>query len=161
MSNLLFPTDHTPDEWRKLENDCYRRSAESFERCDTDGFLSQGASDAMARAYRLCAELAKNGGRSEFVGLGRLNSDGSATLTDARYVRTRYGYSWVLDTKNGTVWFRESEAKNPTKRRATDARKGYVLVRYESEAVVFTGWNPEVAPKRDAERVLIGEAYDD
>jgi hypothetical protein len=44
-------------------------AADSFERSDTDGFLSQWASDLSARKHLLAAEIAEAGGQHEFPGL--------------------------------------------------------------------------------------------
>lgn len=46
-----------------------QRAADSFERSDTDGFLSQWASGLTAQLERLKADLADEGGRTEFAGL--------------------------------------------------------------------------------------------
>lgn len=41
----------------------------SFQRCDTDGFLSQWASGLTAREKRLQADIVEAGGKAEFTGL--------------------------------------------------------------------------------------------
>lgn len=55
-------SDHTAAEYTAMAEDCIRREQESWERSDTDGFLSQWASNSMARTYRTLARLAANGG---------------------------------------------------------------------------------------------------
>lgn len=47
--------------------DCLRREEESFDRCDTDGFLSQWANSISATEYRKQAEILRNGGYSRFL----------------------------------------------------------------------------------------------
>ena len=42
---------------------------DSFDRCDTDGFLSQWASGICAQKARLAAQIAENGGMAEFPAL--------------------------------------------------------------------------------------------
>jgi hypothetical protein len=44
-------------------------AAASFERSDTDGFLSQWASGITAQEHRLAADLLEEGGKSNFAGL--------------------------------------------------------------------------------------------
>jgi len=51
-----------------------QRAYDSFERCDTDGFMSQWASGITASLKRLEADLVEAGGTSEFRGL--FNEDG-------------------------------------------------------------------------------------
>lgn len=46
-----------------------QRSEDSFERCDTDGFLSQWASDMTARLYEEQARIVEQGGKAMFKGL--------------------------------------------------------------------------------------------
>src|SRR5688572_6000895 len=44
----------TADQWRAEAKDCRKAREDSWERSDTDGFLSQAASQAMAGEYELC-----------------------------------------------------------------------------------------------------------
>ncbi len=46
-----------------------RSAEESFERCNTDGFLSQYCSGLSARLHEARAEIARNGGQDQFVAL--------------------------------------------------------------------------------------------
>jgi hypothetical protein len=68
-----------------------RRKEESFRRSDTDGFVSQWASQMTADKYELEADLLETDGLSPFRAL----FDGDRRL-DARLVRTRYGTTWRL-----------------------------------------------------------------
>ena len=156
MPSVWFPTDHTPEEWREMQRERYRRSAESFERCDTDGFLSQGAAEAMARLFGLCAEIAENGGKFTFEGV----ADAEMNLLDAELCMTRYGYAWRIERDGNVEWFNESQAKDPERRKAANLRKGFVMVQFECKAVVISaGFNGGyAAPKHGAERTIIGES---
>jgi hypothetical protein len=71
--------------------ECERRRQESFDRCDTDGFMSQAASSAMADVYRAKARIAQQNGRDQFNGL----YDGSRRVA-ARIVEGQFGASWLL-----------------------------------------------------------------
>lgn len=77
----------TADEYREMARGSRRSSEESFERCDTDGFLSQWASDQMAVKYDALARLAENGGRAYF----RVYLDETGAPVPARAIRTKYG----------------------------------------------------------------------
>ena len=101
-------------------------AADSFDRSDTDGFVSQWASTTQARLYRVQADLAEAGNVHEFPAL--FTTDGE--LVAAKRIETRYGYAWGLlpsDDPRGrfTGWFNPSKAQDPAKRQAADARKGY------------------------------------
>jgi hypothetical protein len=54
---------------RQKADECERRKAESWERSDTDGFLSQWASGLSANLYRRQADIEEAGGLDEFWGL--------------------------------------------------------------------------------------------
>lgn len=61
--------DMTAEELRAEADRCQQSAAESFERCDTDGFLSQWASGITARQYNMQARIAEAGGTARFAGL--------------------------------------------------------------------------------------------
>lgn len=103
---------------------------ESYERSDTDGFLSQWASGITASELLLKADLIESGGSYERDVLFDL--EGNVVL--AKEIETRYGWSWMIldpDNPRGSAigWFNESKAKNPERKRAADARKGYYVGR--------------------------------
>jgi hypothetical protein len=153
MSNRpTFPADHTPAEWREMATKARQQSADSFQRCDTDGFLSQWASDQMATRYDRLADIAANGGKSDFQAL----TDLEGNLMDARYIETRYGWSWAITTQGGTVWFNESQARNGARRRAAHERKGYRIVTVRCPAVM---WNDgRVTPDQNSDDIhIVGE----
>lgn len=59
----------TADEHRAAASELDRKAAESFERSDTDGFLSQWALGIGAQEHRLAADIAERGGTWTFRGL--------------------------------------------------------------------------------------------
>lgn len=69
LSNHPSPTTEQLALIAKLEaeaNDCVDRAERSFERCDTDGFLSQWANNITADLNRKKIALLHNGGYSRF-----------------------------------------------------------------------------------------------
>lgn len=106
----------TGDELRARANAADARAAESFERCDTDGFLSQYANGICAQRDRRAAEVADAGGMWTFERTVLVRLDG--TPTDAREVKTRYGYRWRLDSTDEWLPVRPA-------RESTLARRGY------------------------------------
>lgn len=134
----------TAEQYREMARDARRRSYESFERCDTDGFLSQAASDATAREYDLQAEILDNGGKSTFLALFDLEGN----QVPAKYIETRYGWSWALldpAKPEGRFlgFFNESNARKEETRLANNAKKGYYVgrVRVPAFAKIGGGWS--------------------
>lgn len=68
-----------------------RDREESFDRCDTDGFLSQWAHGLNRSKNERQAEIERRGGRDIFWGL----YDGDRRVA-ARMIEGRYGWSWLL-----------------------------------------------------------------
>lgn len=121
----------TSDEWLAEARRCNHTRDESWDRCDTDGYLSQWANGVMASRYRHLAEIAARGGYLDLPALFTLDGD----LIIAREVNTRYGWRWVWTNDYGTTtWFNESSAQDPIIRRRNNARKGVYLgtVRYQA-----------------------------
>lgn len=123
----------TAAEWRELAAASRRRSVESFERCDTDGFMTQWASDITAREYEAQADLADAGGRHEFTAIFDLEGN----FVPATECKTRYGYTWRIGNGDDVVWFNESKAQDPDRRRAANAKKGYYVGRVSAPAYVI------------------------
>jgi hypothetical protein len=99
---------------------------DSFDRCDTDGFVSQWASGLSAQEADLKAHLAENDGRTEVPALFDLDGN----LVAAKLTNTRYGMAWGLlssdDPRSRFVgWFNPSKAQKGS--RARDAKKGYYV----------------------------------
>lgn len=114
----------TAAEWRAEAADCRKRSADSFERCDTDGFLSQWASDTMARRYDECANTAENGGRIFVTALYTLDGE----FITADYREGQFGWYFLVPdkfVKQGLARFLStSSAKKATTRAKNNAKKG-------------------------------------
>ncbi len=110
----------TARQWDDRASDCFRRLAESIERSDTDGFMSQWAPGVMGTKYRAIASIARNGGSIEVPGLFDL----SGNYVPARLVDTPYGLAWKL--KDGG-WFNGSKARDESIRVRNNARKGFFV----------------------------------
>lgn len=111
----------TGEELRQMAADCHKRSSDSFDRCDTDGFLSQWANDVTGNLYRLAADLADAGWTKELSALFDLDGN----LLDAELKSGKFGLSWMIRNGDGTVrWVSCSRAASAAKRRAHYERKG-------------------------------------
>ena len=101
-----------------------RDAYESFERCDTDGFMSQWASGLTASKKRLEANLIENGGVTDLV--GPVTVDGEPVRF--RTVDTRYGRKWLVldDNDDAVAWLDPSAVRMDTYR-----KKGYTLGQYQ------------------------------
>ena len=105
-----------------------QRAQESWDRSDTDGFMSQWAAGLTAARLRLQAEITDNGGLAEFPALFDL----AGNLVPAKRIQTRYGMSWALlssadPDSQFSGWFNESKAQDPKRARNADARKGFYV----------------------------------
>jgi len=72
--------------------DSDRKAAESFERSDTDGFVTQWALGISAREDRLQASIQENGGLHDFRGLYTVEGE----RVRAKAIQTKYGSCWAL-----------------------------------------------------------------
>jgi len=72
------------------------KANESFDRCDTDGFLSQWADNLTAQEYLANAEILEHGGQARFVGLYK-----DSVRVRARLIAGDYGSSWMLLDEGG------------------------------------------------------------
>lgn len=80
-----------------------RRRDESWERSDTDGFLSQWASGLTADLERKKAELLETGGYSKFAVL--CDSEGIVIANKIYRFNNTYNYFWKIDEpKYGRRW---------------------------------------------------------
>jgi len=130
----------TAEEWRAMATGNHKRAAESFDRCDTDGFLSQWAATTVAREYELKAELAEQGGVDTFRALFDLEGN----RVYAHQVETQFGTSWRLfdkDTQETVGWFSESKAQKEETARKNNAKKGFYVGTVKCEARVLSGGN--------------------
>lgn len=99
----------------------------SWERSDTDGFLSQWAGGLNAQLSDQKATIAEQGGRGYFERTKLTSLDGTE-IADARVVETRYGTKWRIDSTD--QWLAYQPA-----RESTLAKKGY---REETEGADLT-----------------------
>jgi hypothetical protein len=135
----VMTTTETPDEKRDRAGRLDQAAHDSFERCDTDGALSQWASQATARKLRAEADLIEAGGVARFTALFTLDGE----LVPSWDVQTRYGTSLIVKTE----WDRDAEHVGfvgYAKQMKTFERKGYRLGVVERPAYVdqvfaFTG----------------------
>lgn len=94
-------------------------AADSFDRCDTDGFLSQWASGITAQLKRREADVLEAGGVHEFACLTDLDGN----WVPSKLIDGRYGLCWALLAEDGT--FTGTFVSAFPKRAATLERKGY------------------------------------
>lgn len=80
----------TSSEYKKLASEANERAIESFDRCDTDGFLSQWALAIQEREYNALAHLAENNWKSSFQTLVTAKGE----LVPCRKIETKYGTSY-------------------------------------------------------------------
>ena len=92
---------------------------DSFERCDTDGFLNQWADRLAARKGALQAEIENNGGVAEFPALFTVAGE----FVPAKIIVTKFGARWQVLTAEGKTTG-EFLPFQPA-RRSTLANKGY------------------------------------
>lgn len=110
----------TADELRAEASQHEQDARDSFERCDTDGALSQWASGLSAQRKRVEADLIEAGGVSEFLTLFDLEGNYQPAVA----IESRYGLRWMLLDADGNrtgeflPWL--------PKRRDTLAKRGYV-----------------------------------
>ena len=161
----------TADQWRDKAAESRQRSYDSFQRSDTDGFLSQWASDSVAREYDLCARLAEADGMWEFVAVFDLDGN----LVPAVQRENQWGYYWSIydnpECKGRAVaFFTESKARKAATRNRNNAKKGYTigLIRARGRVVAASGgsWQVHYYVEQvdgfdpDAEIVATTESHD-
>jgi hypothetical protein len=101
----------TAEEWRAESARHSDQARESFDRCDTDGFLSQWASSITARLCEVKAEVAERGGVWSFVAL----MEGDRIVSE-RTVRSKFGTSWLLSHEEAEKFGRTFIPTGPTSR---------------------------------------------
>ncbi len=110
-----------------------QNAADSFERCDTDGFLSQWASTITAQKEREQADILDAGGIATFGRYELQTLDGEAV--NAKIINGRHGLCWAL-MDDDDKFTGEFIGAHPV-RESTLAKKGYREVEHEfvAEAV--------------------------
>lgn len=129
---VRWDADHTPAEWERIAHaltaDMRRAAqakADSFERCDTDGFLSQWASGVTSDADEMAAQLARDHGLATFPVL--LNLDGTIASVHRGY--GQYGAWWRLNDaaadRFGKPFIGEPKCKTNARDIASLERRGF------------------------------------
>lgn len=105
-----------------------KRRQESWERCDTDGFVSQWSSDLSSHKLRTQLSIEEAGGKSEFDALFDLEGN----LVCAKLISGTYGQCWALmeETVDGKKLkdkykFTGKFISAFPKRKSTMEKKGY------------------------------------
>lgn len=116
----------TADQYRAMAADCYRRTQESWERSDTDGFMSQWASDQMASRYQHNAVIVEQGGVQSSALVEVATGEIVATMAD--YKEGQYGWCYLIrdDSVAARIgrFVSPSNAKKQETREANNAKKG-------------------------------------
>jgi len=146
---------------------CEQHRIESILRSDTDGFLSQWASERAGCKYRLKARIIQNGGFSQFTVL----VDSEGTVVADFCFTNQYGTSWIIfdahqkrigrkfipadgshieTNKRGyTVYADGEEGYKPTRSRV---QKKLKLIQESRQALAWV--SDEVYPLRDSRKRL-------
>lgn len=148
----------TPEELRDRAAAHTAKAAESFERCDTDGFVSQWADGISSEVDWLRAKIMQDNGYHRFNAL----FDSTGALINAREVETRYGWAWKITDPDGSVrWARESCARNWRVRLAANARKGFFVGSVMLPARATTGGGGKGLSGACNVRAIAVPLYDD
>ena len=115
----------TADEYRARASAAFKEANDSFDRCDTDGYLSQWASDRNGDHNRRLAALADVSFMFDFEALFDLDGN----LLDARRVTSHYGgIRWMITDADGERRFvSESMAASEATARRNNAKKGFYV----------------------------------
>lgn len=172
INRVYWADDRTPAEWAALAEGLraaasanYANARESFERCDTDGFVSQWASGVTADYARTGAALADAHGWWEVPALIDARTGELASL-DCRASRNYRGnYYWRLTdayarAQDVKPFVNDSNAEDPKRYATAMLRKGYTVgrARVRARAIMAgsgTGLSgahtvrPEIVPIRE------------
>ena len=121
----------TEAEYLADERGDYAAKEESFERCDTDGFLSQWAHGQLAVKNRLLANLARNDGRI-FVAVYVYPETGETV--PARAIQTKYGTRVAVFASWSDCCSRSGEIVEWLSRKKADSR--FEVAYFEAEGAV-------------------------
>lgn len=123
----------------------FAKREESFQRCDTDGFLTQWADGLHAQLEREKATIASNGGHALFPGL---YEQATGLRVPAKLIEGEWGLCWALCDEAGQftgVFINDARTK-----RAKLYKSGYV---------VLGEWAPAVAKFRGEGTGLSGSCW--
>lgn len=116
------PQERTGADWRLLAKEAALTSAESFERCDSDGFLSQWANQQMQFRYLDNAKIADAGHVAEAPAIFDLDGN----LLSMKRGTNDWGKDyWVVDTDEGRSFLNESNAQKLVTARRNNEKKGF------------------------------------
>lgn len=124
--NNYQPTAEQLEKAKQLREASSRKAQEaqdSFDRCDTDGFLSQWASSLNSQLDRANADLLEAGGVSEFDAVFDLDGNYKPALK----IETRYGSAWSLVDSNGKFLNPPVFLPYRPARASTIKKKGYTI----------------------------------
>lgn len=118
----------TAQQWRDMAHSSFKNASDSFQRCDTDGFLSQWAHDVMGQRYLDCAKVAEDDGNIAHPALFDLDGN----YVPAVGFEGKYGFSYGIlnpdsPDDNFVKFFSPSAARNEERRVANNAKKGYYV----------------------------------
>ena len=124
------------DELRQQAKEAYQRSIDSFERCDTEGFLSQWASDCAGSRLELEADLAEHDYLWHFDTLG----DKDGNLIPNKKIKTKYGYAYAIFGSFADLEKRDAQILEwvGTSEKAI-VKKGYTLITVEAKGKAVSG----------------------
>jgi hypothetical protein len=95
-----------------------QQAADSWERCDTDGFVSQWANNINASLDRRKADLIDEGKLARFKGL----YDGDRRVK-AKQIETKFGFAWLLHDDEADLIARRGKKFLPTGKRSRILKK--------------------------------------
>lgn len=130
MSDFYFIKETTGDQFREQARGRSQAAEESFDRCDTDGFLSQWAAGQMSRVYDALAALADAGGEWTFTYLADLDGN----LVNARAIPGKFGTCWMILDADGKATGKFAPW-HPAKE-STLAKRGYKEIEVKRPACV-------------------------
>lgn len=163
MTTYYDPASHSAEEWRAMAHSERNTAMVSFERSETDGYLSQASAQAMARLFTRLAEIAEADGKANLPWLFR--ADGSM-IDRWHWVEGKYGPTVRVDSDK--AWFAPSNASTGARRLAADRRKGYTFGRVMATRVTVrmgANWTPVVETTEASELFTIaaidGNRYQD
>lgn len=115
----------TAAEWRALSVRSHEARNESWDRCDTDGFLSQWAHGLTATENEYRAQLAETDGKCDVQ--AAFDLDGN--LLRALHGWSDYGEYFMIKDADGNKieFFSPSQARSETTARRNNAKKGYYV----------------------------------
>lgn len=89
----------TAEELKAMAGAERQEAEDSFQRCDTDGFLSQWANGLTAELYSRQAEIVKNNGKADFIGLyeGERRVKAREISVKNKFAPWTTDYVWLVD----------------------------------------------------------------